>query len=480
MPEQYDVICVGTGFATSFFLLAYLKKAKPTERILVLERGRLDTLGWQLDNKRSSSVDPKDTYINRHKYKQWDYNPGFGGGSNRWWACTPRMMPNDFQLETKYGVGIDWPISYDEIEDYYYQAELAMAVSGPNDGSPYPRANPYPQPPHMFSDADRMFKKAYPDKYFIQPTARARVETANRNSCCAHGYCTICPIDSKFTILNEMAYLYDDPRVTLLMEATVRNVETRGNLATGVTYFIDSGYKTAESDLVVLGANTIFNPFILLKSGINHQLTGKYLREQVSKYVTIDLDGIDNFGGSTSITGHGYMLYDGDHRSSHAGCLIESLNVPHAFSLRPLRGRWRQRLIIKTVFEDLAREDNYVKISDENPDLPETVYSGHSDYAQRGIDALPELIAKMLSGLPVDNFEIAKRVNHTDSHIIGTVVMGNDPAKSVVDRYLIHHDYRNLVVLGSCTFPTASPANPALTLSALSLWSADHLMGKAV
>jgi choline dehydrogenase-like flavoprotein len=55
------------------------------------------------------------------------------------------------------------------------------------------------------------------------------------------------------------------------------------------------------------------------------------------------------------------------------------------------------------------------------------------------------------------------------------VVMGNDPATSVVDRYLMHHRIRNLLVLGSSAYPTASPAYPTLTLSALSLWAADHL-----
>jgi len=63
----------------------------------------------------------------------------------------------------------------------------------------------------------------------------------------------------------------------------------------------------------------------------------------------------------------------------------------------------------------------------------------------------------------------------TAAHIQGTVLMGDDPAESIVDRYLVHHQYRNLLVLGASAFPTASPAYPTLTLSALSLWAADHL-----
>jgi choline dehydrogenase-like flavoprotein len=43
----------------------------------------------------------------------------------------------------------------------------------------------------------------------------------------------------------------------------------------------------------------------------------------------------------------------------------------------------------------------------------------------------------------------------------------------VVDKHLLHHQYRNLFVLGSGSFTTYTPANPTLTLSALSLLAAD-------
>jgi choline dehydrogenase-like flavoprotein len=54
-------------------------------------------------------------------------------------------------------------------------------------------------------------------------------------------------------------------------------------------------------------------------------------------------------------------------------------------------------------------------------------------------------------------------------------VMGTSPADSIVDRHLVHHDVRNLLVLGASSFPTASPSYPSVTVSALSLWAADHL-----
>ncbi|MCB9617712.1 MAG: GMC family oxidoreductase [Sandaracinus sp.] len=52
--------------------------------------------------------------------------------------------------------------------------------------------------------------------------------------------------------------------------------------------------------------------------------------------------------------------------------------------------------------------------------------------------------------------------------------MGHDPESSVIDRDLVHHRVRNLFVLGAGAFPCATPANPTLTLAALSLRAAEE------
>ena len=61
----------------------------------------------------------------------------------------------------------------------------------------------------------------------------------------------------------------------------------------------------------------------------------------------------------------------------------------------------------------------------------------------------------------------------SEYHICGTTRMGNNRKDSVIDSNLVHHQFRNLLVLGSGAYPTISPANPTLTLSALSLMAAD-------
>lgn len=89
MASHYDVILVGTGFASSFFLMRYLEHAPPAARVLVLERGNEDTKAWQLANRRHSSIDPDDTFENLTPAKEWYTSPGFGGNSKCWMEERP-------------------------------------------------------------------------------------------------------------------------------------------------------------------------------------------------------------------------------------------------------------------------------------------------------------------------------------------------------------------------------------------------------
>lgn len=470
MDNHYDVIIVGSGFSGAFFLHGYLPKAKPNAKILVIERGPKKSHQWRLDNYRFSTIKFDETFINLTPNKHWNYTPVFGGSSIAWWACTPRFMPNDFKMRSVYGVAEDWPVTYEQLEPYYTQAEKIMAVSGPED-APYPRSEPYPQSAHVFSEPDKILKKAYPDLYFQQASARPRRSTEKRPMCCGMAVCGLCPIDSKFTVQNEMAEVFADPRVTLWLETEALAVEIANQQATGVRYRRAGEEKVAKGDFVVLGGNAIFNPHLLLRSGLQHRLLGKRLHEQVSRTVKVYLDGVDNYQSSTSISANGYMLYDGPHRTERSGALIEVSNIP---VLRPEKNRWRQLMQMKFIFEDIPDEKNYVAVSQNNPERPIVAYHGVSDYTQRGLDHLPTVAEKILSPLPIESLEV-KDPSRGEAHILGTTVMGNDADQSIVDKHLLHHQVRNLMVLGSSVYPSCSPSNPTLTLSALTLWAVDHL-----
>jgi choline dehydrogenase-like flavoprotein len=471
---DFDVILVGSSFASSFFLHRYLRRAKPSARILVLERGELRDHRWQLAHRDQLEHEAFASYGGERSAKPWVFRLVVGGSSNCWWACTPRFLPEDFRLQSTYGVGRDWPLTYDDLEEYYCEAEEIMSVSGPDDGSRWPRSRPYPQPPHRFSDPDRLFKRRFPNEFFQQPTARpSRAVVSGRPRCCANGVCSRCPIDSKFTILNTLFHLYEhDSRVRLVTGANVVGLDVANDRVIGVRYEVAGEEHAARADLVALGANALFNPFLLLRSGLSDGPAGRGLTEQISRDVVVDLAGVNNFQGSTSITGVGYMLYSGAHRRERAAALMESWNVP---LLRDERGRWRQRLKLTFIYEDLPQPENRVAVGSDSA-KPDVEYAAPSSYAQRGLAALEHDLPTVLAALPVERYSIvAPTTPSSEGHNLATTTMGNDPETSVVDRNLIHHRARNLVVLGGSVFPTIAPANPTLTICALSLRAADRL-----
>jgi choline dehydrogenase-like flavoprotein len=61
-------------------------------------------------------------------------------------------------------------------------------------------------------------------------------------------------------------------------------------------------------------------------------------------------------------------------------------------------------------------------------------------------------------------------------HHMGTTRISSSPRSGVTDGHARVHGVRNLYIAGSSLFPTAGWANPTLTIAALSLRLADHLL----
>jgi choline dehydrogenase-like flavoprotein len=468
--KSFSAIVIGTGFASSFFLQEYLRHAGPSDQILVVERGPRVDPAWRFKSKISGPVRFNDLIVNRTPEKPWIQTIGFGGGTC-WTGTTPRMHPNDFRTFSLYGVGEDWPLQYDDLEEYYARTEQIMGVGGAL--GPYPRSAPYPYPPHRLSAFDELLAKKYPGQHLPVPSARSSSIKTGRPVCCPNGVCSVCPISAKFQVDLHMAHIYDDPRVTLVLEADAQRVDIAGNRASGLVYTRQGKQLNARADVVVVGAHAIMTPYVLLRSGLRDKALGRYLNEQISCEVQVDLAGVNNFDGGQQVSGHGLMFLDGKFRSRVPGCLVESWNVPW---LRADKGRWRQRALLKFVFEDVPDFKNYVSVATEDSTKPAVHYSGHSSYMKSGLSAVPRLVEELTSGLPVESFAILPGEGLGGSaHIQGTTRMGQNPDTSLVDRDLRHHLIRNLVVLGSGTFPTCPAANPTLTLSALAMRSAERL-----
>ena len=436
--RTWDIVIVGSSFASMFFL----RELKKSYSILVIEKGDVTSHEDQLTRGRIEEEFSQDNFSSHEK--SWVAHSMFGGNSNCWWGQVPRFHPNDFRMQSSYGVMTDWPLSYDEMEPLYTEVEMTMEVAGSGNEHILPRHSDFPFPPHIPSRSDVVLRKAS-NTWVAAPTARSN--GGSRPHCCSNGVCQLCPIDAKFTILNAFDH-FKRENVSLLPACEVRALRIEA--------------------LFALGANAIFNSTILLRSGLQANALGRYLHEQASRNIHVDAPILNMFGG-TSITGHGYALYDGSHRKDVAGVLIENFNWPA--SVRPAPKRWTQRLTLKLIAEDMPQAENRVKLSSN--DEAHLTWNGHSEYAQKGIDRAIDLLPAILP------FEIeamaAAPYAKSEGHIQGTTRIGENATDSVVDSTLKTHEVRNVLALGAGAFPTCAPANPTLTLSALSIHAARQL-----
>ena len=152
MSESYDIIIIGSGAGGG--TLAY-HLAPSGKRILLLERG--DWLPREPQNWLAESVFVDGRYISQDT---WHYSDGspfqpqvhyyVGGATKLYGAALYRLRREDFgELRHHDGVSPAWPISYEEMEPYYTQAEQLYEVHGVHGEDPTdpPASAPYPFPP---------------------------------------------------------------------------------------------------------------------------------------------------------------------------------------------------------------------------------------------------------------------------------------------------------------------------------------------
>ncbi|MDB6056492.1 MAG: Glucose-methanol-choline oxidoreductase:NAD binding site [Verrucomicrobiales bacterium] len=161
---DYDVVIVGSGIAGSI-IAKELTKGEPPLRVLVVEAGLGNDLsqdGYQRyletfysavskDNNSPYPRNPNaemprgpdvkalrpgqpntDGYWVQHGPFVSDsvYARVLGGTTMHWEGKTIRMLREDFEMRSRFGQGLDWPIKLDDLFSYYRQAEYEIGVSG--------------------------------------------------------------------------------------------------------------------------------------------------------------------------------------------------------------------------------------------------------------------------------------------------------------------------------------------------------------
>jgi glucose dehydrogenase len=129
-----------------------------------------------------------------------EYIRQVGGTTWHWAAQAWRNLPNDFRIKSQYGVGVDWPMTYEDLEPFYQEVEEIMGVSGaPNTGSP--RNKPFPMEPVAEPYAMRRLRERLISDYQVvsNTTARNSRPYDGRPACCGNNSCQpICPIDAQY------------------------------------------------------------------------------------------------------------------------------------------------------------------------------------------------------------------------------------------------------------------------------------------
>ena len=228
-----------------------------------------------------------------------------GGTSLHWLGTTPRFVPNDFHINTTYGVGVDWPLTYDDLQDYYCQAEWSIGVSANREdqehlGVWFPDGYDYPMEriPPSYSDqviarktkgltvnfaghdypvrvsSLAQARNSIPRKGYTPVGAVGNPEVGQR--CEGNAACIpICPVQAKYSALKTIAAL-DPNYVTLLAQAVVTKllIAPSGRIA-GVDYirYETEGAPpplkpvTATATIYVLAGHAVENAKLLLASG---------------------------------------------------------------------------------------------------------------------------------------------------------------------------------------------------------------------
>ena len=499
MTRSADIVIIGTGMGGGTLARAL---ATSGLKILLLERG--EVLPAEAQNQDAAAV-----FIeNRYKTTElWHdvragatFKPGVhywvGGNTKVFGAAFPRLRPQDFDdLEHEGGTAPAWPISYDDLEPYYAIVEGWYWVHGeagidPTEG---PRSTPLPHPP------------VPTDPYMADLAARFRrnglhpfplpigIDLRTGGRCVRCGTCDAFPCrygakgDAETCGVRPAL---DSGNVELLTGAYVRRLITdkSGTRVTGVEMVRNGIFETVSADIVVVACGAVNSAALLLRSGNDAFPTGLANRsDQVGRNYMVHnnavLIAIDPRQRNDSVFQKSMAIND---------FYFSGPNFPYPLgNLQPV-GKVRTPMLKATVpripgpilgqiawhstdwwvmTEDLPDPDNRVTLASDGSiriywQATNTVTHRRFLSVARDVfrDAGYRIAFDRVMGI------------ETNSHQVGTIRFGTDPATSVLDPFCKAHDLDNLYVVDASFFPSSTAVNPALTIGAQAVRVADHLM----
>jgi choline dehydrogenase-like flavoprotein len=522
-----DFVVIGSGIIGS---LTAMKLAQAGASVLILEAGPRYTRDHIVANFRNSPR--RSDWMSPYPFSPWAPHPVYkpedngyliqagpypypaeyirmvGGTTWHWAAHAWRNIPNDHRIHTLYGVGVDWPVSYDELEPFYQDAEEIMGVSGAADtGSP--RKKPFPMEPVAEPYAMRRIRERLAPAYKVvtNTTARNSRPYDGRPACVGNNSCQpICPIDAQFTG-GKAVEKAEKAGAKLVPNANVYKLESddKGRVVAALYYDPNKGTHRVTGKTFIVAANGIESPRLLLLSTSDkfpkglanaRDMVGRHLMDHPSTSLTFDADEDLWLGRGPQSPSSINTMRDGEFRKEHAPYRLDFTNISRVDGTtksliaagvygaefeRRLRHSAAREQNVKTVLEVLPHAENRITLSSQKDGMgipkPETHY--HIDeYTHKGaLRALDDFrrIAELMGGTNLRFTRDGEYANN--QHICGTLSMGNDPATSVVDKWGRAHDHENLFMVGTGVIPTCGTCNSTENGVALALHTVHHILG---
>ncbi len=493
--KDYDVVIVGSGVGGGSVAL---QLAGSGARVLILERG--PELPREAQNWNAESVFCDLRYRSTETWTSGEhrFRPGqyyFVGGHTKFYGTAMfRFRERDFgALEHEDGVSPAWPISYDDLEPWYEQAEALFGVRGTAGIDPTePRRHaPYPHPaiPHepviaaVFDKLKAQGLRPYP-----MPAA---VDYGGRCQRCGTCDAFPCRIDAKGDA--EMCLIRPalrQPNVSLQAETKVERLVTddAGRRIVAVEVMHRGERQTIRAEWFVLSAGAINSSILLQRSAtsrhpkglanssdavgryyMNHNCTGMMA---LHPFKTNDT----KFPKTLSVSD----FYFGDPQTGGPPLgnlqLLGKIQEPMLRAALPglptFARRWMAEHSVDwyVMSEDLPHPESTVRSNaDGSIDLRwhRTNMGAHRQWVSKARQVLKR------TGYPV---VVSKPFGiETPSHQCGTARFGADPATSALDPVCKAWDHDNLYVVDASFFPSSAALNPALTVAAQSLRVGHHL-----
>ena len=536
--SRADVCIVGSGVAGA---LVAAKLAEQGHDVVILEAGprfdrsenlqRMETAirpshglddVWEMggDRDRYTVSGPYDYELNNNRVK------GVGGTTLHWGAYTPRLHPKDFEMNSRYGLATDWPISYEDLQPYYVAAEKELGVAGASDNPFLPRDEPFPMPAFAPSRTDVVFAEACTELGIAMHSLPKAINSESydgRVECQGFSTCKpVCPSGAKYSGDVHVRKAEDDG-ARVIDRAAVQRLDLSDDPSTldAAVYATPDGTEyRQEARQFVLAAGGVETPRLLLLSdskaypdGLANSsgAVGRYFMDHPYTRVAGDIPESIEQEPIGYVTSQSQQFYEYEEPTPGSIMLTFGYNPDFSPVKSALQGGdmttqeelfdaidgdlWGDelletmrkqasdpgtRLAVFAASEILPHKENTITLDysrrDEhgNP-VPELTLNVRS-HARKTMERAIEIKKKILNRAGARNI----RVSGVDSpdfggHMMGTTRMGDDPEESVVNAQTRTHDVRNLWIASSSVFPTGGAANPTLTIAALAIRTAERL-----